>query len=144
MQELEQGDESGAPYKSLTLCFNSFNSHTVFFSQKFDWLQLVFVDWGNYARMILKSLCMHCLAWALTVITQSESPTQNSQGRVVGESLQGKNKLDLGKQSCLSCMQFSCSALLRSVTERMHYLKERVSLKASSGTCNGKNTGNSY
>lgn len=35
-------------------------------------------------------------------------------------------------------MQFSCSALLWSVIEWMHYWKERVSLKAR---CNGKNTG---
>lgn len=47
---------------------------------------------------------MHCSAWALTVIIErgSESPTQNSQGRAVGESLQEKNKVDLGMQLSLS------------------------------------------
>ena len=36
-------------------------------------------------------------------------------GRAVGGNLQGKSKVNLGKQLSWFCMQFSCTVLLRSV-----------------------------
>lgn len=131
--------ESAAPYKSLALCFSIFNSHTIFPSQKFE-LWLVFVDQDNHARMILKSLCMHRLAWALFIITQRGARASYPElpGQGGGKKPPRKEQGEFGEAFIfvLHMVQLWCSNKVSHSMESCMIARSQVYLKSTSRICN--------